>query len=858
MDEALYLAESYFAAPGTHWWRWSKDGSFVELASGKSVSPQQQIFQLLQSLAPQGLPPLDLVILFLVALRQEVDELLAELSDFPETQAIVQEMQRLGCFREENSTSKQSACADFLFSKLDQRGSPEEAKQIVERMREIDFRYLNSDVVARELKHEVLNKLKTLSSLSPEQAELHAESGFDALPEPEALDLDFAGSLRGMLEEMAQEAEWAPLEELTRQALAALSLPKRLSESQSLPDGGYQDISNRGDLDRLLPGELAYDDELLLLRLSQGEALFLERERPPHQPAAREVLLLDNGIRMWGEPKMLSLASALAIGCQLEPGQHLRILRPAGEGLEPVHLQSRDGLTDYLYSTEAHLEFPAAAIQFVEEHPEDTVMLVTEKNCLAHLIQRGAFAQRKAPLYVILVDYHAQVEIHQWSNSGLKLLRQASLDLDGMLTLPEKDDAQKEELPAYQLKPCPIRLPFDTSNLLTCRLDRDVYLSSSDRVMLAQWRTGIAYPKLLQLQPELRIPIGMGLRSMHKVWLVLAQKRVGRIDWSYVEVDTQNGQLLVEQRLQRDALIDRRAFCGLLDEQLVIIQAGTAMLYEPYSGAKLDEFRDPHLEHISQYFYADTRRIHWAKLGVHVGSLKLLPHKTKPQAVAVLENEIGHFAIKANREVWFEASPGDWVLKSPEQGSPYDPKGSVQVGPDGMTLKFAQMRYFFRENRWVPQSHHTAQRNYRLMNAKQLGLRWQIKGLFLDGHRFGILNRKGNLQQFTFKDRCELSEGQTLHSRQNCYWFRPEAGTEELGISFDNGSRILLDANHLIHIIPSDPQQPKLSLVVMQQFFVGCTEHGERFGHDHFLLNKASLTPAATEKLFQGLMGALL
>jgi hypothetical protein len=850
MDESLFLAQRYFSSPRDHWWRWDAEGRFLEFASGKSIAPRQQLLSLVESLAENGLPPMDALVLFILSTHQHPEEYLHELQQHPALLQTLTEMKELGLLSPGETFSRQSAAADYLFTKLGQRGSRGEAEEIVDRMRDLDFSSLRSDEERKELKQDLIEKLKCLDRPEAGQAELHQITGYERLPEAKALEVDFPGGIRHLLQDMKGDQNWAALERLTQQALSAISLPKRLSEKQDIPDGGYQDITNRGDLDRLLPGELAHEDEMLLLRLSQGEALFLEREYPPHQPSQREWLILDNGLRMWGEPKLLGLASALAIGLQQEAHQHLELLRPCGEGLEPVSLLTRDGLLDYLFSTESHLECPASMSEFVEEHPNDTVMLLTEKRCLHGLLEQGGFPTRSAPLYLLLVDHRGYLSLEQWSRSGLKKLRHAQLDLEDFIPHASERDLPAQHYPLYALRPCPVRLPFDTENPLCLRLERNIVLSSTERVQLAEWRQDQTYPRILHIRPEARVPIGMGLIPTGKLWIVQAHEQADRVDWTYLEMDPRNGEVLTEQLLERGHAIDRNAFCGFLDTQLLIVQSGKAMTYEPYSGAKTGEFESSVEEHVCQHFYSNRFKKQWSRLvwnrGLKLEAVPNIPEDT----LALIENSMGRFRVTLSYHV-LQQEGSNWNLKF--SGMRHQTKaneGPLASGPDGQTLRWGDFTAHFELGKWE----HISQ--FKLLTAKRLGLRAQFKGIYLDGQRFGILNRKGNVQEFMFTERCELSQGKFQgHQHGHLFVKSPLSGTRE--ILFPNGSRILQDENHVLHLLPADPECPSLSLIIVQQFFVGCSETGDYFGHHPFLAQRPGLDPQQTRKLFAEVLEAL-
>jgi len=60
----------------------------------------------------------------------------------------------------------------------------------------------------------------------------------------------------------------------------ALSLPPRRLDTSDLPLGGYSDVTNRGEPERLLPTQFALDGDEFVRRFAERELLFFRREEP--------------------------------------------------------------------------------------------------------------------------------------------------------------------------------------------------------------------------------------------------------------------------------------------------------------------------------------------------------------------------------------------------------------------------------------------------------------------------------------------------------------------------------------------------------------------------------------------------
>ena len=116
----------------------------------------------------------------------------------------------------------------------------------------------------------------------------------------------------------------------------ALSLPPRRLAWSELQNGGYSDVTTRGDAEQILPIQFALDGEEFLRRFAERELLYYHREEP-HQPTTEElVLLLDQGVRTWGDVRLVLAGAALALARQAERKRIAIKLATTGNGGEPV------------------------------------------------------------------------------------------------------------------------------------------------------------------------------------------------------------------------------------------------------------------------------------------------------------------------------------------------------------------------------------------------------------------------------------------------------------------------------------------------------------------------------------------
>jgi hypothetical protein len=100
------------------------------------------------------------------------------------------------------------------------------------------------------------------------------------------------------------------------QLVSALTLPLRRLRPPELPVGGYADVATHGRPDQLLPSQLALDEWDFLRRYADHELLYFRREEPHARTEHELVVLLDQGMRTWGDVRLVLAAAVLALGRQ--------------------------------------------------------------------------------------------------------------------------------------------------------------------------------------------------------------------------------------------------------------------------------------------------------------------------------------------------------------------------------------------------------------------------------------------------------------------------------------------------------------------------------------------------------------
>ena len=125
-------------------------------------------------------------------------------------------------------------------------------------------------------------------------------------------------SLAETLAELERSPRLAGIGRLVSRLEGAISLPPRRLAWSELQDGGYSDITTKGAPEQILPIQFALEGEEFLRRFAERELLYFYREEPREPTTEEIILLLDQGVRTWGDVRLVLAGAALALARQAE------------------------------------------------------------------------------------------------------------------------------------------------------------------------------------------------------------------------------------------------------------------------------------------------------------------------------------------------------------------------------------------------------------------------------------------------------------------------------------------------------------------------------------------------------------
>lgn len=214
---------------------------------------------------------------------------------------------------------------------------------------------------------------------------------------------------------------------------AALALPPRGRTPDPLPQGGYADVTTRGDPDRLLLSQFALDPDDFVRRFAERELLYFKREEPHAAVPPERVVVLDQGVRTWGGVRLaLAAAAATLLRHPAKNGTTPRLFvssraveLPLGT-MKPVDLATALEASD----TTPH---PAGCLRSALSGgagPRDVVLLTHPRAAAEPVVAAVARDARPSDrLFVLAVADDGGCQLTEWTSRGPVPVRSFRVDL---------------------------------------------------------------------------------------------------------------------------------------------------------------------------------------------------------------------------------------------------------------------------------------------------------------------------------------------------------------------------------------------------------------------------------------------
>lgn len=215
---------------------------------------------------------------------------------------------------------------------------------------------------------------------------------------------------------------------------AALTLPPRGRSPDPLPQGGYADVTTRGDPDRLLLSQFALDPDDFVRRFAERELLYFKREEPHAAVPPERVVVLDQGVRTWGGVRLaLAAAAATLLRHPAKNAPPPRLFISGRSAELPLETISPTVLAAALEASDT-TPHPSACLRSAltrdDTGPRDVVLLTHLRTAADAAVARVARDTRPTDrLFVLAVADDGGCHLTEWTSRGPVPVRSFRVDL---------------------------------------------------------------------------------------------------------------------------------------------------------------------------------------------------------------------------------------------------------------------------------------------------------------------------------------------------------------------------------------------------------------------------------------------
>ena len=524
MIKSIINTQNYFQAPGNYFWRWGDNGEVLEWVNGSTICYRDDVIDLLKELSAKRLPSFSSILLLLSVCKKGFSTmetlLLLQGQKKPDDQKLfglfedtIAFLHIVNALPAELKTGR--ARMHLIHEVLYGIDFPFPQINVKDALDELNSGRIDNLVIQEKdpiTKEEFTNDLLYFSNAlkkypSSESLALKLRTGLDVLPKPAEISLPEI-TTPDLLDQLAEDPKTVGISRLTRRLVAALNIPMHSAASGDQSYGGITDITNRGSYDKLLLSELAHDNDLLMARLVNNEALYFRREQPPDDPKRQRTILLDTTIKMWGIPKVFGLSAALAFTHNTRHNEIVESYALGGDVYTEVKLETTEGVIKSLELLDHSLHCGNALQHVINEfstNEYNEFIFITEEKIFNTPAFHVAISEVKEALgFILTVSRTGSISFYECKRGRTKLISTAKLELDELLFAPPKIVKTKTEppggnIPAFllQLRP-PLLFPRVKIKLVDNRIfdmgnDGIVVINENQRVLFIPHKEHGAY-----------------------------------------------------------------------------------------------------------------------------------------------------------------------------------------------------------------------------------------------------------------------------------------------------------------------------------------------------------------------------
>lgn len=469
---------NYFQSYEDYFWEWenkilSEDSVFetITIPNGQTIGYEKFVFEILEYLSDDSIPPFGTLLLAIVATNPENEQAIEMIHDLVRSKNIVTAFPQSQSFRmgasidflkilsslpnEYKVGEKRMRLFQTIFHECHNRVSSEKAKNLLEEYNNHKHYLLktaekipfNEANFRKDFRALALLKVKfpTLQSILDALESIPHDDLNDTLDEEILEEKNLSDNVTDFVDQLIEEDKTFHVGSLIKRLWSGLNIPLHHNHPSEQPLGGISDLTNKGDFDKLVISEFAYDDDVFMSRIANNEALYIQREVPPEADKFKRILLIDNTLKNWGNPKILAFASAIAIARHPKTDIECQVY-VVGEDYKEVSVENVSEVINSLTELSSKLSCSAGLDSFFAENKINSksqeVFLFSSEESLKLTPMQNAMSTYFDDIKYVFAIGMQDINVFRNQNKGKKLLQHIIMPLE---ELWQKDNTNKKQ-----------------------------------------------------------------------------------------------------------------------------------------------------------------------------------------------------------------------------------------------------------------------------------------------------------------------------------------------------------------------------------------------------------------------------
>jgi ribosomal protein L7/L12 len=458
--------KEYFQSYHNYFWQWEEHAEVIAIPNATTIAYREFTEDILEKIAEQGLPPFGSLLLAISATNpsgsQSIDSIYHIVSSAIKTTddvILTRAISFLKLLSELPKPYKEGnrriILLQVLFEKCHQILSIQDSKNIANAHKKNTLG-TESKLSKRDFNHAQFNKdfrtvalldskFQSVDDIIHKIASLPAFEGIEIGQENEMFS-DKANAPSDFVDELIGNERTFQVGSLIRRIWSGLNIPVHSSLPSQQPLGGVSDLTNKGDFDKLLISEFAYDDLLFLSRLANNEALYIHREIPPSKNDLHRIILIDASLKNWGTPKIIAFAVMLAISKHPKTDIDYTAF-VIGDVYHPISIDSIHSIIDGLQLVEGVLHAAKGLVSFFSDFPsrkDREIFFITESSTVKNRQLARAMQDHQALInYLILTDADGTIDVYKKNQNSQKHLQHIILPINQLWEKTEKKEVSQ-------------------------------------------------------------------------------------------------------------------------------------------------------------------------------------------------------------------------------------------------------------------------------------------------------------------------------------------------------------------------------------------------------------------------------